>query len=158
MIPKARDLMEKRVVSVDPDAGLMNVHRLFVEEGISGAPVIDETDRLIGVISSVDLLRSVQEERDSAAVETNYFRDLLPYSSPDWENAPEDLQNRLGELRVSDAMTMGVISVSPDAPAPEVAKTLRENHVHRAFVVEGESLLGVISAFDLLRIVEEWKE
>ena len=150
MIPKARDLMEKRVVSVDPDAALMNVHRLFVEEGISGAPVIDETDRLIGV--------SVQEERDSAAVQTDYFRDLLPYSSPDWDNAPEDLQNRLGELRVSDAMTEGVISVPPDAPAPQVAKTLRENHVHRAFVVEGESLLGVISAFDLLRIVEDWKE
>ncbi|MBW2274977.1 MAG: hypothetical protein JRG96_17050 [Deltaproteobacteria bacterium] len=30
--------------------------------------------------------------------------------------------------------------------------------MHRAFVVEGEALLGVISAFDLLRVVEEWKE
>ena len=158
MIPKARELMEERVVSVDPDAALMAVHRLFVEEGISGAPVIDETDRLIGVVSSVDLMRAVQEERESAAVNTDYYRDLLPYSSPDWDNAPEDLQNRLGELRVSDAMTVGVISVSPDASAPEVAQTLRQNRVHRLFVVEGESLLGVISAFDLLRLVEEWKE
>ncbi|MBW2422243.1 MAG: CBS domain-containing protein [Deltaproteobacteria bacterium] len=158
MIPKARELMEKRVVAVAPDAALMTVHRLFVEEGISGAPVVDETDRVIGVITSMDLLRSVEAERDTARVDTDYFRDILPYSSPDWGSGPEDLQDRLGELRVSDAMTLGVISVSPDASAPQVAQTLRENRVHRAFVVEGEALLGVISAFDLLRVVEEWKE
>jgi CBS domain-containing protein len=51
-----------------------------------------------------------------------------------------------------------VLSVSPDAPARDVARILRENGVHRVFVSEDGRLLGVVSAFDLLRLIEDWKE
>jgi CBS domain-containing protein len=149
--------METHLISVAPDTPLLDVHRLLTEEEISGAPVIQEDGMLVGVITSTDLLRVVGEEHDAGAVATSYFRDLLPYSSPDWSNVPEDFQDRLSELRVEDAMTPDVVTIEPDATASEVARTLRGHHVHRVFVVEDQRLLGVISAFDVLRLVEEWK-
>ncbi len=88
-------------------------------------------------------------------VETSYPRDVLPYSSPEWDSVSED---RLGQLRVSDAMTKGVVSVSPDASAAEVARTLRKNRLHHLFVIEDGALRGVVSTYDLLQLVEQWKE
>lgn len=158
MPTRARDLMEKDVLSVSPETPLLDVHRLFVEEQISVAPVLDDAERVIGVVSSVDLLRAVEGERNTAVVQTTYFRDQLPYSSPDWDHLPEDLQDRLGQLQVSDAMSEGVVSVSADASAAAVAHTLRENRVHHVFVVEKEILVGVISAYDLLELIERRKD
>lgn len=151
----ARDLAEKHVVAVSPKASLLDVHRLFVEEEISGAPVVSEDDELVGVITSTDLMRAVEEERDTVAVHSAYFREILPYSSPDWAVLPEDFQDRLSERTVEDVMTRSVITVAPDESAASVARTLRDNRVHRVFVVDRTQLVGVISAFDLLRLVEQ---
>lgn len=57
-------------------------------------------------------------------METDYFRDLLPFSSPDWAGAAKDFQDRLAELRVSDEMTAGAISVSPGTEAPAIARLM----------------------------------
>ena len=66
MVRTARDVMQTYLISVNPETPLLEVHRLFVDEEINGAPVVDETGRLLGVISSVDLLRAVEEEHDAS--------------------------------------------------------------------------------------------
>ncbi len=158
MIPTARDLMEARVLTVDPEASLLEVHRLFDEEEISGAPVVADDGSLIGVITATDLIRAVGDESAVARVDSQYFRDLLPYSSPDWSSGPEDFQDRLAALRVSDAMTRQVVTIPPSAPASEIARTLRARHIHRVFVAADSQLLGVVTAFDLLRVLEDLKD
>lgn len=152
-MPEARALMDDRVVTVSAAASLHDVQSLFVSEGISGAPVVNEAEELVGVITTTDLMRAVNETHDSAASETNYFRDVLPFSSPDWNHETEDFQDRLAELTAEDAMTDSVVSVPPTASAKEVAQSLLEHRIHRLFVVEKDTLLGVVSAFDLLRLV-----
>jgi CBS domain-containing protein len=158
MMPRARDVMETAIVSVGPDTPLIDVHRLLTEEEISGAPVVDDEGALLGVITATDLLRAVTEEHEASRADTNYFRDLLPYSSPDWLSAPEDFQDRLSELRAEDAMTREVLTISPDASVALVARELRARHFHRVFVAERDRLVGVVSAFDLLKVVEELKD
>ena len=158
MLPTARDLMEKRVLSVDPEASLLEVHRLFAEEEISGAPVVDDVGRLVGVVTASDLIRAVEEESVSARVDSHYFRDLLPYSAPDWDAGPEDFQDRLARLRVSDAMTPEVVTIPASTPAPEIARVLRERRIHRVLVTADGELLGIVTAFDLLRVLEQLKD
>jgi len=154
-MPEVRELMNDRVVSVDPAASLLDAHRLLVDEAISGAPVVNEVGELEGVVTSTDLMRAVGEVHASAGTDTSYFRDLLPYSAPDWASGPEDFQDRLSEIRVSDVMTHGVVSVGPGASAGEVARMLMKHHIHRLFVVEEDTLLGVVSAYDLLRLIDD---
>jgi CBS domain-containing protein len=150
MSAKARDVMQEDMVTVSPDLPLLDAHQLFVSEEIHGAPVVDDQGALVGVISSADLLRAVAEEHGAARVEANYLRDLVEFSSPDWIAQPEDFQDRLRELRVSDAMTTEVVQVSPDASLEEVAGALCDNRVHRVVVVESGIAVGVISTFDLV--------
>jgi CBS domain-containing protein len=147
--------MKSPVVTIWRDASLLDAHRLLVEEEIHGAPVVDSDGAVVGVVSSLDLLRCVQEEHDSSRGESLYYRDLLPYSAPDWATDGEDFQDRLTSLRVSDVMSETVVSVPPEASVAAVARTLRQNQIHRVLVVEKDCLLGIISTQDLLEVLEQ---
>ncbi|MEN8161567.1 MAG: CBS domain-containing protein [Myxococcota bacterium] len=151
----AGDLMTQSVVSVDPETPLGEVYRLFTGEQIHGAPVVDEQERVVGVITSSDLLRSIAEERDTAVTGSDYLRDLLEFSGPDWGQGLQDFQDRLAQLTVADVMTPQAVTVSRATPIAQVARTLREHGIHRAWVEEGGRLCGVISTFDLLPLVEK---
>ena len=154
MALRARDVMQKSVISVQPDTPLAQVARLFVEEAIHGAPVVDETDRLLGVVSVTDLLRAVDETHESGAATAVYFRDVLEYSGPDWSSAPEDFQDRLEQLSVADVMQPSVVTVGEDATVPEIAKLLRANGIHRVIVVRDGVLAGLVTALDLVGLLE----
>jgi CBS domain-containing protein len=151
----AGEIMQRHLITVAPDTPLLDVQRLFVEEEINGAPVVAEDGRLLGVISSADLLRAVEEERDTARSEARYFRDDLAFSGPDWSQVTEDFQDRLRELTVEDAMTRGGVCVAPEAPITEVARTLRQHRIHRVLVADGQRLVGLISTFDLVALLEK---
>lgn len=151
----AGDLMTKSVVSVGPDTPLLEVYRTFVTEQIHGAPVVDDEERVIGVVSSSDLLRAAEEERDTAMASSEYLRDLVEFSGPDWGRGLTDFQDRLTQLSVADVMTAVAVTVRRDTPIAQVARTLREHGIHRAWVEENGQLCGVISTFDLLPLVEQ---
>jgi len=155
MAKTARDVMQTHVISVSPEEPLVNVHRLFVEEEITGAPVVDGDGRVLGVVSSADLLRAVVEEEDSATSDPRYFRDFLEFSGPDWGAVPEDFQDRLAQLRAEDAMSPEPITVTPDAPISEVARTLRFHRIHRLLVEEQGRLAGIVTSFDLMGLLEK---
>lgn len=155
MARTAESVMQSSVVSVTPETPLAEVQRLFVEEEIHGAPVVDDEGAILGVITSQDLLRVVNEERDTAVVDANYMRDELEFSGPDWTLVPEDFQDRLANLRASDAMTDQVVTVRRNTSIAEVASTMRQHRIHRVFVLENGTLAGVISTFDLLECLEK---
>ena len=150
----AQNLMTDYVVSVSPELSLLDVLRLFVEEEIHGAPVIDDGKEIVGVISSSDLLRAQQAEHGSVSAETDYLREVLEFSSPDWEDGLVDFQDRLAQRTAGEVMTKTFVSVPPDASAALVARCLRENKIHRVWVVDAGGICGVISALDLMQVIE----
>lgn len=151
----ARDLMQTSVLTVGPDTPLADVQRLFVEEGIGGAPVADERGRVVGVVTASDVLRAVTEDRDTAWSEPHYFRDDLEFSRGEGAHDLGDFQDRLAELRVEEVMTPGILTVAPEATAAEVAATLRQHRVHRVLVVENGALAGIVSTYDLVELVQK---
>jgi CBS domain-containing protein len=129
---KAAELMTPNPVSIREGATVGEAVELLTRRGISGAPVIDEAGRPVGVVSRADIL-----VHDSEAV--------------DYVAAAGD-EDGAGADRVGDIMTPSVFCVSPDAPASLVVRQLIDLKVHRLFVVDDRgTLVGVISALDLLR-------
>lgn len=152
-ILRASDLMERDVITVTPETRILDLHRLFLEEEIHGAPVVTEDGRVQGVVSTLDLLRAVRDELEPGAgsTETSYFRDELPYSGPDWVGMPDDLQDRVQALTAADVMTRELVMVRPDATIDQIVRTMSEHRVHRVLVGDAGELQGLITTFDLMR-------
>lgn len=151
----AKDIMQSRVVTVSPDAPLHSTQRLFYEEGIHGAPVVDEQGRVVGMITSTDILRAATEAEESSPSGPGYFRDDIDSSGGLLPLDPDDFQERLRDITVADFMTEGVVHVEPGTPIPEIARTIRENKIHRLLVVENGALRGIVSTFDLVTLLEK---
>lgn len=148
----AKDVMQSQVVSVSPEDPLSSAQRLFFEEEIHGAPVVDDEGRVVGMLSTIDLLRAAAEEHDTEMPAPDMAD--LEFSLPQWGN-PDAYAERVGATTVADAMTESVVSVAPDATIPEIAGTLRRNRIHRVLVVNKGFLEGVISTFDLVGLLEK---
>ena len=151
------DLMQRHVVQVSADDPLISVARLFADEQISGAPVVSDTGAVVGVISLSDIVRSAGEEAPYAGGESAFYRQIKA-AQPTWMEDLGELTGHLTALRVSDVMTQEVVSIRSDATIPELARLVRENHVHRVLVTEstgdGERLVGIVSLFDLVSLLE----
>jgi CBS domain-containing protein len=130
---KARDIMRsKDAVTVQPDMTVEELDRMLVAKGISGAPVVGEDGKLVGMVSQRDIIRFIDESLADAD------RRLLP------------LAYCLASKRVADIMTTNLRSVTPDTEVPAIARLLREHRIHRVLVVDKGKFLGLVTTLDLV--------
>lgn len=151
----ARELMQRDVLTLSPEASLLDAHRLFVESEISGAPVVGDDGAVMGVLTALDLLRTVSDEHESGRAHGVYFRDSMEFSSPDWSRDVEDFQDRLAGLTVSEVMTREIVGVEETAPIAEAAGIMRGQRVHRVLVLREGRLVGILTTFDLVALLEK---
>lgn len=164
------DIMQQDVIAIREDATVRELVQLLDEEGISGAPVLDSAEKIRGVVSRTDVIRlaarapevpvseafwegvgvdlGAQDEDDPDA----YF--LAPESSVvmvPGSGAFEGLP--LDETPVRDIMTPVAFNVEPEMLIWECARFLVKGRIHRALVVDDGRLVGIVTAFDILRVV-----
>lgn len=157
---RAKDLMHKDVVRLEADATIDSAVATLEEHGISGAPVVDSTERLIGVFSVRDIARS--EHLRAGRLGEREGDDRVP----DWADEDTDEGFLMGDEisdrddyssaagggnTVSDWMNPTIIAVAPEAPLRDVCKAMAGERIHRVFVVDGKRLIGVISSFDVVQ-------
>ncbi len=138
-----KDVMMKTVITVKRDADLHEAARLLSERGISGMPVVDDNNRVIGVISEADLLTLAGMKREHT------FKDILRTI------LGEPLPARVsGGNRVEDVMSFPPITSRADDSVADVAKILDERRIKRLPVVDDQGkLLGIISRADIVRAI-----
>lgn len=124
------------------------VSKLLATRGISGAPVLDDSGRILGVVSQSDLVR--QTDHPSTMGESGrFFTNVNEYR--DLANLPRDLS----DTPVEAVMTKEVYTIPRDSSAAMGASIMRERKVHRLLVTDQGVLVGVVTSLDLLRVVEE---
>lgn len=149
----ARDILEARVVSVEPSLPASELEKILDRERISGAPVL-EAGRLVGVVSRADLARVGAAAEDEAESLLAYYEDIAG-STPGRTERAQLVGECAEHLRVRDLMQTELVTVPPDAPLPKLAATLVDRRIHRLLVVEGERLLGIVSSLDLVRLIAD---
>ena len=149
--------MEKSVVTVEADQPLLSVYRLFSDEDISGAPVMDSTGEVVGVVSARDLVRVVTQEHTESNEDLHYYSGNSSFDDSGWFSDVQGFEDRLARRTVSDVMTKGVISVATDTPVKEIAEIFHKNRIHRVLVLDGEAesnaVIGLVSVFDLVNLL-----
>jgi CBS domain-containing protein len=117
MVLRARDVMTSRVVSVRPDTTLERARYLLTENRFSALPVVDERHRLVGIVSTFDLLRDEAAPRDASTVGEVMTRDPLSLAPDATVPVISHRLREYGELRVMPiveggrgGMLVGVVS------------------------------------------------
>ncbi|HSM16431.1 MAG TPA: CBS domain-containing protein [Gemmatimonadales bacterium] len=136
------DLMSRDVVSVHPETPLKEVARLLVKHAISGLPVVDERNVVLGVVSESDFMI---KERGREHVSRSPLRWLLGEGQRDL--------HRVEATTAGQAMTSPVIVIEGrTASVREAAMLMAQHRVKRLPVTESRVLVGIITRADLLRI------
>ena len=121
MNPTISSLMQRKVWSVDIDASIAEVERLFAERRLSWAPVLESKRTAIGVISAADLTQFNAQARHPESV------------------------------RAWQLCTYKPISVGPETPIGEVARLMVEHQIHHVIVSDRSGIVGVVSSMDFVR-------
>lgn len=143
----AAELMTANPLSLREDASLKEAIAFLVDRNISGAPVIDEAGRPVGVLTQTDVMIHDREEVQHLTPPEVEYGTPLPRSW--WE---EFQIERVDTTPVRDLMTPAVFCVGMETPAWSVIEQMRDLNVHRLFVVDEQGVLvGVITAMDIVR-------
>jgi len=148
-MPKlARDIMNADVISVPTTMDLRDLAKLFLEKGITGAPVVDEEGRLTGVISQTDLVYYQLTRGDTLVFDTSFYES----ARVEGRHIPAGFQfEDCNTGCVADVMTPVVHSVTERANVDSVARVMTRNRIHRVIVRRGQAVAGIISALDVLK-------
>jgi len=141
---KVSDAMSTSVRSVKPDTKVVEVASLMCLYRFHGLPVVDDYDRLVGVITEKDMLQSLFPSLDRLMSEGMHSVDL------DKELA------RYGsvlELLVSDLMTENPVSVDPDMHLLRAATVMVRHNFRRLPITRDEKLVGMLSLGDVHKAI-----
>jgi CBS domain-containing protein len=147
---QARDIMQSAVISVTPSTSLGELRDLLIRHRIGGAPVVDENGELVGVISLVDIARVGLSKDVDDCPENTYFAGGTGLYGGELAALGEQLDERV----VEEAMNTEVYTCSPDDRLSVLALTMRHHKIHRLIVTEEKRVVGIVTAFDLIQVLE----
>ena len=123
------EVMSSPVVTVQPDTQLKDVAATLIEHGINAAPVLDASDRLIGIVSEADLLS------------------LEP------PPGPGSVASWASRHTVREVMRQSVYTLTEHADAAAAARMMLRHNLKSVPVVAGDRVVGIVARRDLLRLV-----
>ena len=126
-LPKVRDYMDTVVQTLDPDMQILDAVDFLLENHVTGAPVVDEEYRVIGILSEKDCLNLLAAGSDAD----------VPQGS------------------VSDFMTTEVMTIPPGMNVYFCAGLFMNTVIRRFPVVDDDKLVGAITRFDILRAIQK---
>jgi len=153
----ARDIMNPDVLSVGMDWSIDQLAEYLIENSISGAPVVSEDGGLVGVVSMTDIIRyrdlPATEEKENDLHDFYIHTSELKYSNEEIETshlAAEALTT------VKDIMTSKTFVVKEDAKIRDIADAMIRANIHRVLVTRNDTLLGIITSMDMLRVIRDF--
>jgi CBS domain-containing protein len=143
---KARDFMTKDVMTVEEGMTVDELGRIFIEKRISGAPVVDRTGKLVGIVTENDLVR--KNSRLHIPTVVRIFDAFIPLGGTD--RVEEEIR-RISASKVSEICSRDVVTVSPDASLQDVSSIMFEKGVHLIPVLDEDRIVGIIGKIDVIR-------
>jgi CBS domain-containing protein len=153
---KAKDIMTTEVLGVEADWPLDRLAEFLVENSISGAPVLSDAGKLIGVVSLTDIVRHT-----TLPLKERHFNKTHDYYLPemDCQYSDEDIAffnfRHESSTTIGDIMTAMIFNVREDTSVREIADIMIRGRIHRVFVTRKDRVVGIISALDMLKVILE---
>ena len=136
-----KDIMSTDIITIKENTQIRDVIKIFVNNDISGLPVLDQDGYLVGVVSLTDVLKKESSHTFyHTTMNKNYELELL-----------EDA--KFFDMPVSSIMSEDLYTVETDATIEKMSKIMYEKKIHRLLVTDYNKLIGIVTTFDLLKLL-----
>ena len=143
-----KDIMKTDIISVSPATEITHATKLLLENHINGLPVIDENEKLVGIICQSDVI--AQQKKLPIPSFFSFLDGFISLSS--MKNLEKEVK-KISAVTVSQAMTANPVTVGPDTLIEVVAALMVDSNFHTIPVVEGGKLVGIVGKEDVLRTI-----
>jgi CBS domain-containing protein len=144
---RAHQIMTRPVITVTPETTIVEAANIMLQKHVSGLPVTDAADKLVGIISEGDFIR-----RSEIGTQRKRGRFLKFILGPG--KAATDFVHEHGR-KVAEIMTpqLLTITITEDAALDEIVELMEKNNVKRLPVMRGDKIVGIVSRANLLQAV-----
>lgn len=143
---KAHEIMKSNVLTVQENETVRSVIEKFLENGISGLPVINQKNEIVAYISDGDIMRFIGKHKD-IIVSSFFFVDVIRGDDEEFEERVK----RMMKLNVMEIAQKKVVTVQYDESAENIASILGNKHIKKLPVERDGVLAGIISRGDVVR-------
>ncbi len=143
---QAKDIMTRDVLTVTPDMSIKELAQFLIQHKISGAPVLDEQGKFLGLVTEKELIE--QNKKLHIPTVVTIMEAVVYFESPKhFEEELKDMQaSKVGDLYHKD-----VITVEEDTGLEEIATIMSEDGAQLLPVMRGEELVGIVGKADIVR-------
>ena len=142
---RAHQIMTRSVITITPDATILEAAKTMLRHHVSGLPVVDAAGKLVGIVSEGDFVR--RSEIGTQRKHGRWLTFLLGAGT-----AATDYVHEYGR-KISDVMTSEPLTIAEDATLEEIVTLMETNGVKRLPVMNGDKLVGIVSRANLLQAV-----
>ena len=148
----AREIMTPNIKAVPQSWTMDRLARFLTDNEIAGSPVTDDSGDIIGIVT----LKDITEFRWNASRPETEDQ-LTEDEAREARRLRMVIYEGMGKLpvEVRDIMTPIVLSVDEATPVRQIAKTMMAEHLHRIFVTHDQKITGIITTYDLLKIIAD---
>jgi len=140
---KVKDIMNRNVKTAKPSTPVRDIVEVMCFNKISGMPVVDDNNNVVGVVSEKDVLRKMFPDIADVAKEEGV---------PDFERMEKSYSDALS-LKTSDIMSKLVASATAEMPVMKAVSMMCVQKIRRIPVVEGGKLVGIVSLGDVHKAI-----
>lgn len=144
---KAKDIMNSNVIVVKSGDNVEDVVKILLENKISGVPVVDEDNKVIGIVSEADLIYPEKSLHLPAFIPV--LDGIIFLES--FKKLEKEIR-KMTAYKVEDVMVKDVVTVNEDTEVEEVVNILIDQKINRVPVVnEEKKLVGIITRSNILK-------
>ncbi len=143
---KVRDIMTTGLITISPEAEILQAASVLLGNHINGVPVVDEAGKLVGILCQSDLI--AQQKRTPIPSVFTFMDGVFSTSSA--KQIEKQIQ-KIAAITVAQAMTPDPVFVEPGMSIEVVASLMVDNGFHTIPVLEEEKLVGVVGKEDILK-------
>lgn len=143
----AKDIMTKRVIKVRSDITIKELSDILLKNKISGVPVVDSEDKLVGIVTETDIIK------DNIKIQFPFYFDPLMAAGymVDFEKYNKNIKDYLN-TRVEEIMNHRVRTASLQTPVSEIADIMIYDKVNRVPVIdENKKVVGIVTRSDIIK-------
>jgi CBS domain-containing protein len=140
---RAHQIMTRSVVTVRPDATVLEAANTMLQHHVSGLPVVDAAGKLVGIVSEGDFIR--RGEIGTQKKRSRWLSFLMGSDATQYV--------REHSRKVSEVMTPDPLTIAEDATLEEIVNAMQANGIKRMPVMRDGKLVGIVSRANLLHAV-----